>query len=84
MARAVFIVEAPPEGGIFEAAKSARNLKVPLFTTAYADYPKNAGGNPVILSSMEGRPVRGRYENEMLVLGAIRLAGHPLHRIRTG
>ncbi len=67
MARAVFIVEAPPEGGIFEAAKSARNIGVPLFTTEYHEYPKNAGGNALILTTMGARPVRGRYENEMLV-----------------
>jgi DNA processing protein len=67
MSRAVYIVEAPAEGGIFEAAKSARNLNVPLFTTEYAEYPKNAGGNIKIIEELGGIPVLGRIENDMLV-----------------
>lgn len=67
LSRAVYIVEAPGEGGIFEAAKSARSLGVPLFTTEYADYPKNAGGNRIIIEEMEGTPVRGKIENDALV-----------------
>ncbi len=64
---AVYIIEAPVEGGIFEAAKSARNLKVPLFTTEYASYPKNAGGNRIILEEMEGKPVLGTIENDLMI-----------------
>lgn len=64
---AVYIVEAPPDGGIFEAAKSAYNLKVPLFTTEYAEYPKNASGNKKIMDELGGLPVLGRMENDMLV-----------------
>jgi len=64
---AVYIVEAPPDGGIFEAAKSARNLNVPLFTTEYAEYPKNAGGNRKIIEELGGIPVLGKIENDMMV-----------------
>jgi DNA processing protein len=64
---AVYVVEAPSEDGIFEAAKSARNLNIPLFTTEYAEYPKNAGGNRKILNELGGIPVFGRMENELLL-----------------
>ncbi len=64
---AVYIVEAPADGGIFEAAKSAHNLNVPLYTTEYADIPKNAPGNRKILDELGGMPVLGRMENGMLV-----------------
>ncbi|MBN2078756.1 MAG: DNA-processing protein DprA [Spirochaetes bacterium] len=67
LSRAVYIIEAPGEGGIFEAAKSARTLGVPLYTTEYAEYPKNAGGNRIIIEEMEGIPVLGKIENDALV-----------------
>jgi len=63
----VFIVEAPSDGGIFEAAKSAGKLDIPLFTTEYSEYPDNAAGNKKIISEMGGLPVRGKKENEKLV-----------------
>ncbi len=72
---AVYIVEAPAEGGIFEAAKSARNLKVPLFTTQYGEYPKNAGGNMKILEELGGLAVMGRMENGMVVPNMDRIIG---------
>ena len=72
---AVYIVEAPPDGGIFEAAKSAGNLKVPLFTTEYGEYPKNAGGNRKIIEEMGGTPVKGKMENGMLVPNMDRIIG---------
>ena len=72
---AVFIVEAPPDGGIFEAAKSAHNLGVPLFITEYAEYPKNAGGNRKIMDELGGIPVLGRIENEMLIPNMDRIIG---------
>lgn len=72
---AVFIVEAPPDGGIFEAAKSAGNLKVPLFTAEYGEYPKNAGGNRRIIEEMGGTPVKGKMENGMLVPNMDRIIG---------
>lgn len=75
MSCAAYIVEAPPEGGIFEAAKSARNLGVPLFTTEYADPPKNAEGNRKILDEMAGIPVLGKMENGMLVPNMDRIVG---------
>ena len=72
---AVFIVEAPPDGGIYEAAKSAHNLKVPLFTTEYADYPKNAGGNRKIMDELGGIAVKGRMDNGMLVPNMDKITG---------
>ncbi len=73
--RAVYIVEAPSEEGIFEAAKSAKNLNVPLFTTKYAAYPKNADGNKRILEEMGGIPVLGRMESDRMVPDMDRIIG---------
>lgn len=67
LSRGTFIVEAPEKDGIFEAAKSAYKLQTPLFTTQYSEYPPNAAGNPVIIETMEGTPVRGKIENELLI-----------------
>jgi DNA processing protein len=75
LARAVLIVEAPAEGGIFEAGKSAKSLNVPLYVTEYAKYPDNAAGNPKLMSEFGGIPVRGRPENELLVPNLDRLIG---------
>jgi DNA processing protein len=72
---AVFIVEAPQDGGIYEAAKSAHNLKVPLFTTEYGEYPKNAGGNRKIMDELGGIPVLGKMENSLLVPNMDRIIG---------
>jgi DNA processing protein len=66
LSRAVYIIEAPEEGGIFEAAKSARDLKVPLYTTEYSRYPESASGNRRIMEEMDAKPVRGRMVNDML------------------
>lgn len=60
LASAVYIVEAPDEGGIFEAAKSAHALNVPLYTTEYAEYPPTASGNKKIMSEFGALPVRGK------------------------
>ncbi len=60
LANAVFIVEAPEEGGIFEAAKSAHALNIPLYTTEYAEYPPTASGNKKIISEFGAFPVRGK------------------------
>jgi len=60
LSHAVYIVESPEEGGIFEAAKSAHNLNIPLYTTEYSEYPKNALGNKKILADFGGFPVRGK------------------------
>lgn len=75
LSSAVFIVEAPPEGGIFEAAKSAHNLNIPLFITEYAEYPKNAGGNKKIMDDLGGIPVLGRMANDMLTPNMDRIIG---------
>lgn len=64
---AVFIVESPVEGGIFEAAKSARKLKIPLYTAEYAEYPENAAGNKKMLSELEARAVRGKKVDNLTV-----------------
>lgn len=60
LSHAVFIVEAPEEGGIFEAAKSAHSLNIPLYTTEYAEYPPTASGNKKIMSEFGAFPVRGK------------------------
>ncbi|HOP30590.1 MAG TPA: DNA-processing protein DprA [Spirochaetota bacterium] len=60
LASAVFIVESPDEGGIFEAAKSAHALNIPLYTTEYAEYPPTASGNKRIMSEFGALPVRGK------------------------
>jgi len=64
---AVFIVEAPESGGVFEAAKSAQKLGIPLYTVEYSKYPDGAKGNPVILEQLGGIPIRRHKENENLV-----------------
>ncbi|MBN1497737.1 MAG: DNA-processing protein DprA [Spirochaetes bacterium] len=75
LAYAVYIVEAPAEGGIFEAAKSAHNLKVPLFTTQYTEFPKNASGNSKIMDELGGVPVLGKMENDMLMPNMDKIIG---------
>ena len=67
ISQAAFIVEAPAEGGIFEAAKSANKLGIPLFTAKYSNYPENAAGNQIILEKLGGQPVMGRMVDNMLV-----------------
>ncbi len=64
---AVFIVESPEEGGIFEAAKSARKLGIPLYTAEYAEYPENAAGNKKMLTEFEARAVRGKKVDNLTV-----------------
>ena len=75
LSRAAFIVEAPAEGGVFEAGKSAKNLNVPLYVTEYGKYPENAAGNPKLLAEFGGLPVRGRMEKDLLVPNLDRLIG---------
>jgi DNA processing protein len=70
---AVYIVESPEEGGIFEAAKSAHNLKIPLYTTEYSEYPKNAGGNKKIVAELGGFPVRGKRSDNLTLPNLDRL-----------
>ncbi|MCX7678175.1 MAG: DNA-protecting protein DprA [Spirochaetes bacterium] len=67
LSRAVFIVESPSEGGVFEAAKSAQNLKIPLFVAQYASYPPSASGNEKIISEFSAIPIKGRREGELIV-----------------
>ena len=71
----LFIVEAPDHGGIFEAAKSANKLSVPLFTAQYSEYPENAQGNEKILKEMNAFPVKGRMENENLIPNMDKMIG---------
>ena len=67
LSHSVFIIEAPEKGGIFEAVKSAEKLKIPIFTTEYKEYPESAMGNKIILDRFNGRPVKGRMENKILM-----------------
>jgi len=57
---AVFIVESPDEGGIFEAAKSAHKLDIPLYTAEYSDYPASASGNRRIMEEFKAKAIRGK------------------------
>ena len=68
LSNAVFIVESPEEGGIYESAKSAQSLKIPLYTAEYAEYPPNASGNKKILAEMGAYPVRGRKNSDNLTV----------------
>ncbi|HNR86999.1 MAG TPA: DNA-processing protein DprA [Spirochaetota bacterium] len=72
---AVYIVESPVEGGIFEAGKSARKIGVPLFTTEYAEYPKSAAGNKALIDELGAIPVRGRLKDNVLQPNLDRLIG---------
>ena len=67
LSHAVFIVESPESGGIFEAAKSAHNLKIPLYTAEYSEYPESASGNKKILAELGGYPVRGKKSDNLTV-----------------
>ncbi len=67
LARAVYVVESPETGGVFEAAKSAANLKVPLYTTEYSKYPDGALGNIKIISELGGIAVRGKKADGLTV-----------------
>lgn len=75
LSRAVYIVESPPEGGIFEAGKSANHIGVPLFVTEYGTYPKSAAGNKCIIDTMGGIPVRGRIIDNILTPNLDQLIG---------
>lgn len=75
LSRAVYIIEAPAEGGIFEAAKSAKKYSIPLFTTEYSQYPENALGNKKIIDEMGGNPVRGKLDKDMPVPNMDRIIG---------
>ncbi len=68
LSHAVFIVEAPESGGIFEAAKSAHSLKIPLYTAEYSEYPENALGNKKILAELDAHPVRGKKTSDNLTV----------------
>ncbi len=75
MALAVYIVEAPEEGGVFEAGKSAGHHRTPLFVTEYAEFPESAKGNPLLIKDHNATPVRGRKENDLLVPNLDSLVG---------
>jgi predicted Rossmann fold nucleotide-binding protein DprA/Smf involved in DNA uptake len=67
LSRAVCVVETPAEGGLVEAAKSARKLSVPLYTVQYAEYPPSAAGNDLLIKEYGAHPVRGRREGESII-----------------
>lgn len=73
LAKAVYIVEAPVDGGIFEAARSAHKLKVPLYATEYSEYPESALGNKQIFSDFGGIPVKGKVVDDLTVPNMERL-----------
>ncbi len=75
LSRAVYIVEAPEEGGIFEAGKSAHSLGVPLYVTEYAEYPESAAGNPLLVKDHGATPVRGRMAGGVRAPNLDRLIG---------
>lgn len=75
MSYAVFIVEAPVDGGIFETGKSTRDTGTPLYVTEYSQYPASAGGNTRLIQEFGGIPVRGRMEHELLVPNLEKLIG---------
>ncbi|MBN2403293.1 MAG: DNA-processing protein DprA [Spirochaetes bacterium] len=62
---AVYIVESVLDGGIFEAAKSAKKLSTPLFVTEYKEYPKSASANKILIED-GARSVKGRLVNKEL------------------
>ena len=66
MSKAVYIVEAPIEGGIFEAAKSAHKLNIPLFVTKYSEYPQNALGNHKIILDYKAEPITRKKDIEQI------------------
>lgn len=67
LSKAVFIVESPVEGGIFEAVKSAEKLNKPVFTAEYGEYPPSASGNPIFIKDYSATPVRGRKEGNIVI-----------------
>lgn len=75
LSNAVYIVESPPEGGIFEAGKSANHIGVPLFVTEYGNYPKSAAGNKSIIETLGGIPIRGRMVDNILTPNLDQLIG---------
>ena len=62
---AAYIVESVSDGGIFEAAKSAKKLGIPLFVTEYKEYPKSASANKLLIED-GASPVKGRLVNNEL------------------
>ena len=62
---AAYIIESVSDGGIFEAAKSAKKLGIPLFVTEYKEYPKSASANKLLIDD-GARPVKGRLVNNEL------------------
>ncbi|MCX8123500.1 MAG: DNA-processing protein DprA [Spirochaetes bacterium] len=67
MVNALIIIETANNAGCFEAAKSAKKYKTPLFVVEYAKYPDSAIGNPVLIKDYQATPLRGRIQNDVLV-----------------
>ncbi len=66
LSRAVFIIEAPEESGIFEAVKSAAKLQIPVFTAEYSEYPESASGNKKMINEFNAIPIRGKKEGNTI------------------
>lgn len=71
---AVYIVESVLDGGIFEAAKSAKKLDIPLFVTEYKEYPKSASANRMLIDD-GACSVKGRLVNNELTQNLDELIG---------
>lgn len=75
LSSAVYIVESPVEGGVFEAGKSAKHAGVPLYVTEYSRYPESASGNTILMGELGAQPVRGRVMGGLLMPNLDRLIG---------
>jgi DNA processing protein len=76
LARAVYVVEAPDEGGVIEAARYCSTAGVPLYTTEYQEYPENSRGNRTILTELGGSPVRKKKGLDTIVPNMDRIIAH--------
>lgn len=74
LSHAVYIVECTVDGGIFEAAKSANKLNIPLFVTEYKEYPDSASANKQLIDN-GAYPVKGRLINKELTPNLDELIG---------
>ncbi len=69
LADTVFILEAPAEEGIFEAAKSATKLQKPLFTLKYEKFPETAKENPKLISDYGAFPIDIKKDGNISAAG---------------
>ena len=72
---AVYIVESPLNGGIFEAGKSAHKQNIPLFITEYSKYPESASANKKLIDEYNAYPIKGRLIGDVLTPNLDKLIG---------